>query len=67
MPTDQTHVIAFFIALAGMASLGIGLFVYVWLTIPKRKPLAVQQSFDFAPKVQESAAAKPPSPPMARV
>ncbi len=65
MPTDQAHVAAYMISLAGIAVLGIGAFIYIVVTTPKRKPRAVQRSFDF--KNKEPHEPRPPElmPPMA--
>lgn len=61
VPTDQAHVAAFMISLAGIAVLGIGAFVYIVATTPKKKPRAVQRSFDFEKKQAHEAL----TPPMA--
>jgi hypothetical protein len=49
------------ISLAGIAVLGIGAFVYIVATTPKKKPRAVQRSFDFEKKQAHEAL----TPPMA--
>jgi hypothetical protein len=64
MPTDQSHIIAFFVALSAIAVLGVVAFVYIWLTTAKRTE---QEAFDFTPQPRKSASKKTQAPPMAHV